>query len=1307
MGSILCEMILKAEATFIFLKSSLYYVLTIMGHFFTWQVAFWTSLMSLVCFTLLSAKMLSPNVEYSEESIYALRDTCPSGKEGNVWYLGEVGIDFNSNPVSERTGFAIRAGETQTSICDENGDLLMYFDGENLYDRSHNFMEGSRVGFPITRSLNNGRSSSQSIFLKKPLSDSIYYLFFTEPATLGDPVRRDTSKRLWYSIININGNGGLGELMGQHKRLLLQPSTEKVTAIPHCNGLDYWIIGSRGNSNQFYSWLLDSDSLHQNSAVISQSGTGNNGRGAQKAGFLKPSHDGTIICEVIGYHHANLHSFNAERGVVFDGQQLISSNEIEAIYGCEFSANNSKLYFTGYSTYQMDLWAGDIDDIKNSLTLLSTTINGGAPTLGPDDRIYITKFSIKETGLEVIEFPDWQGHRCNIYNDLDIMSGTTGLGAPNFPAGFLFPNRLYTRYPDTTICMDSIAPVWVTGPCDHHNTTWQLLDGGQLNLVHEDSVELQFNRPGTYRLVAQAESRCGLRYDTIELKVRDCECTSQSGAFVPAVDTVHICDKDTVRLEHDGLHQLGPTDSLFFVLHDRSDDILGQIIAYFENDRCFYKAGLEYNRLYYFSAVTGAHQGGQILEDDPCLSVVPGIPVIFHQQPKFLSIFVPEKRCQDSCVDITIELQGNPSYLFQVRAERVVGGNVIPAEYKSTTLNSLTFSWCQDTLNLGQLTDAYCSSGQLDSTIIIEAVPNPRFVSLDHDKTICQGEFSTVSFDVQANRIVLTNQETGQSKTLSGNSVDLGPFEADSCYTMTIYNELDCSQDTSICITALPSYHDVRDTMSICQGDSIKLPSGEYISANGDYPFTMQTQAGCDSSVVWAVELTDLPTVQGLDTLYSICQGESVEINLSTDASLVILRDENDIHLDTIENSMFGLSDLEEGQCYSLLFSRGAEQCQSSASFCVDVFPIYELHDTIFKCASESVILPDGTITDQSGLYRFDLTSQSDCDSTIFIDVINNPIFSYIDTTRGTCEGQANGYALILEESGNESFEVLWSDGSAKHERSDLETGQYWVTITDEYGCKDSVLFNIETHERPNLNVTLQNETCSGQNDGWLMVSGNLNEYTLDGDLQLIGDTIFGLQPGRYSISYTDRNENCSFDTMFTIQEGEDVDVTLPPTIKLNGTSIELPLTVLNGDIVCYDWTPDYALSCTDCPRPQASPARDTTYNVKVTSENGCEANASIRVVVEQNVFVPTSFTPNGDGLNDDFRPYFSNDNQPFSLSIYNRWGELIYSCQGDPCGWDGTFNGQIVNPGVYIYTIHYSQNQSEFNQKGSVTLVR
>ena len=173
-----------------------------------------------------------------------------------------------------------------------------------------------------------------------------------------------------------------------------------------------------------------------------------------------------------------------------------------------------------------------------------------------------------------------------------------------------------------------------------------------------------------------------------------------------------------------------------------------------------------------------------------------------------------------------------------------------------------------------------------------------------------------------------------------------------------------------------------------------------------------------------------------------------------------------------------------------------------------------------------------------------------------------------------------------------------------------------------------------------------------------------------------------------------------------------------PATVTVAlGDSLRLfPLTSVSNTPTIFRWRDplDGALSCLDCPRPFATPVYSSTYTLEV-SRAGCIDSASVTVLVESDldVYLPTAFSPNEDGVNDKFYPQGNPDVRVRVLELYNRWGEPVFIRRDLPInvvaeGWDGTYRGLRVDEGVYVYHVELEARDGSRKRKtGSVALMR
>jgi gliding motility-associated-like protein len=167
-------------------------------------------------------------------------------------------------------------------------------------------------------------------------------------------------------------------------------------------------------------------------------------------------------------------------------------------------------------------------------------------------------------------------------------------------------------------------------------------------------------------------------------------------------------------------------------------------------------------------------------------------------------------------------------------------------------------------------------------------------------------------------------------------------------------------------------------------------------------------------------------------------------------------------------------------------------------------------------------------------------------------------------------------------------------------------------------------------------------------------------------------------------------------------------------TIRSGGSISFKPVTT--QDVTTYRWTPSEGLSCTSCPNPVASPKLTTTYKLTAANPGGCSGWDEVKVAVvceADNIYMPNTFSPNGDGINEVFYPRGSGLRSIRSLRIFNRWGELVFQRQdvkpNDPtAGWDGRYKGRLLPPDVYVYIIDViCDNKGMVTRKGDVALIR
>lgn len=339
------------------------------------------------------------------------------GKGAGIIFTGDSAIATNSRLFTE---------EGSATLSDAQGKLLLYTNGITVWNGEHRVM-------PNGNGLMGGKSSTQSaLILPKPGSSNLYYIFTTDIQAQSNGLR--------YTVVDMTKQEGKGDIISRNN-FLIAPATEKLTAIRHSNGRDWWVIAHRWNSNGYMSFLVDADGVSTR-PVMSMVGTVHGGPNRKAIGYLSPSPDGTKLAAALWDAESNFEilDFDRSTGKVSDPILL---KGFEEAYGVCFSPDGSKLYGTANGAgggkaqvIQFDLKAGNAAAIAKSAVVVGTSESPriGALQLGPDGKVYVARQNNYYLG--VIQNPNLKGSACT-YTDNGFHLGKqrSDLGLPNFPQG--------------------------------------------------------------------------------------------------------------------------------------------------------------------------------------------------------------------------------------------------------------------------------------------------------------------------------------------------------------------------------------------------------------------------------------------------------------------------------------------------------------------------------------------------------------------------------------------------------------------------------------------------------------------------------------------------------------------------------------------------------------------------------------------------------------------------------------------------------------------------------------------------------
>lgn len=362
----------------------------------------------------------------------------------------------------------------------------------------------------------------------------------------------------------------------------------------------------------------------------------------------------------------------------------------------------------------------------------------------------------------------------------------------------------------------------------------------------------------------------------------------------------------------------------------------------------------------------------------------------------------------------------------------------------------------------------------------------------------------------------------------------------------------------------------------------------------------------------------------------------------------------------------------------------------------------------------------------RAGENRVTVTDANGCSDVVTV-TIEEPTAIHVHLTPSDvkCFGESSGSVQALASGGKGPYQYVWENGISASNVTNLPAGMINLTVTDANGCplKDSI--SVGQPAAPvSGTADMVEPLCFGDHNGQITLepSGGTPPYRYALDNQAFnGSKIqIGLKAGEYVPKIRDANGCITALAPIEVTQPTQVQVDLGPDIEiLLGQDTQLVAQVFNNrGHVHYSWAPADTtwLSCMDCKNPSVYGLEYAYFfNVTVMDSAGCRAQDQVLVSVKKprKVYVPTAFSPNGDFVNDLLLVHGQSNSTALSFRIYDRWGEMVYEGKNFPfndenTGWDGTFRGKPMDPGVYVWVleVEYVDGQKEVFH-GDTTLIR
>jgi len=627
-------------------------------------------------------------------------------------------------------------------------------------------------------------------------------------------------------------------------------------------------------------------------------------------------------------------------------------------------------------------------------------------------------------------------------------------------------------------------------------------------------------------------------------------------------------------------------------------------------------------------------------------------------------------------------------------------------------------------------------------TVTVSIAPNPTITTSASTDTVCSGQ----SVVLTANGAL---SYTWMPGSVTSNTVSVSPGTS-TTYTVT-GDSLGCmaTQTIAVNITPTPTISINSSGTSICSGQSTVLtgsgatnytwmPGGISTntisvspSASISYTLTGETGGCMDSSVVNIV-VTPNPTITATASSATICAGQGTI--LTGGGATSYTWNPGGIQTSTVNVNPSATT------IYTLTGANG--NCVSTETIAVNVNALPNVTasaSSTTTCTGQGPIILTGS---GATSYTWSANTGSATTSTVSVNPGTTEIYTVTGTLNG-CDNTAQvtvsvnptptitlsssapsvcaGQGAILNGAGATNY--TWMPGGANTSTLSVSPGASTTyTITGETGgCLSSQTVAVTVNPNPSIIGTSLIDTAKcGANTGGvsgLSASGGTPNYTyqwVDAGGNIVGtaDTLTGVGAGTYSLIVTDANL-CSdtSNTGFTIPATGTVSAAITPPLSQGTATLDVTFTNNSVGATLYNWSFGNGITSTQQTPGTISYDIPGTYTVVMIAGNGtCSDTAYALVIVDipTLIIIPNIFSPNGDGINDEFF-IVTSGMRTLNCDIFNRWGQLVYTLLGPNHKWDGIMNnGNRASEGTYYYILTATGFDGKtYDAKGPLTLVK
>jgi len=381
------------------------------------------------------------------------------------------------------------------------------------------------------------------------------------------------------------------------------------------------------------------------------------------------------------------------------------------------------------------------------------------------------------------------------------------------------------------------------------------------------------------------------------------------------------------------------------------------------------------------------------------------------------------------------------------------------------------------------------------------------------------------------------------------------------------------------------------------------------------------------------------------------------------------------------------------------------------------LFSIDSLISNYTISVDSMTLTSDSALYLSTGVHQVEITLQDGCIENHSIEIgFKNTLALTIDSIANSfCSNIPSGYASFSGNGGLQPYTYEWQ-GLAVIDSvaTQLDSGLYIVTVIDSANCSISDTISIGIESTIIVFETIKPSLCSDSTGSISLIPEESNAaYNITFSNGVSNQwTIQQLSPGSYSAIIVD-SIGCEFQFSYEVGVINDLEIIISPNDTIVDPNAVIQMVTITNSAyqLTYQWLPTPDFDCSTCPNPILITPVSSNYQLMAFDSIGCVDTANLSVFIRDNskcidVFIPSMFSPNDDKNNDSWN-VIGGCIEEIETQVYNSWGELIFESFDQTKGWNGLYNGQLVSPEQYVYSIKIKFSNGENRLfSGFVTVV-